>query len=161
MLTATNQRKVIHPVVIVCVEGIKCRALLDTGSSSTYVSSTLIDMAKKQPLRNEYKSVEMMLQRTSEKMEVYELQINEINEKFSIKSEVNKVDRDVLLTLPNPQYERVIQENSHLRGVVMDDKDSKDMLPVHMILGGNDYALIKTPTPTRVGEMGQPIAECT
>ena len=43
----------------------------------------------------------------------------------------------------------------------MDDKGSKNMLPVHVILGASDYALIKTPTPTRVGEMGQPIAEYT
>ena len=35
------------------------------------------------------------------------------------------------------------------------------MLPVHMILGANDYALIKTPTPAIVREMGQPIAEYT
>ena len=84
MLTATNQRKVIHPVVIVSVEGINYRALLDTGSSSSYVSSILIEMVKKQPVQHEYKSVEMMLQKTSKKMEVYELQINEINGKFSI-----------------------------------------------------------------------------
>ena len=43
----------------------------------------------------------------------------------------------------------------------MDEKDSKNMLPVHVILGASDYALIKTPTPTRGGEMGQPSAEYT
>ena len=43
----------------------------------------------------------------------------------------------------------------------MNDNDPKNMLPVHMILGANEYALIKTATPTRVGDMGQPIAEYT
>ena len=33
-MTAANYNTVIHPVVVIKIEGIKCRALLDTGSSS-------------------------------------------------------------------------------------------------------------------------------
>ena len=67
----------------------------------------------------------------------------------------------VLLTLPNPHYEKIIAKNKHLDGVVMNDNDKKKFLPVHVILGANDYALIKISTPTRIGNMGQPIAENT
>lgn len=35
-----NQRDVIYPVVVVEVEGIRCRASLDTGSGNWYVTST-------------------------------------------------------------------------------------------------------------------------
>ena len=51
IFTATNEKKVVHPVVIIEIEGIKCRALLDTGSSSSYVSSTVANIMKKNPVR--------------------------------------------------------------------------------------------------------------
>ncbi|XP_048580704.1 uncharacterized protein LOC116619237 isoform X2 [Nematostella vectensis] len=39
--------QVVYPVVIVDVEGIKCRALLDTGAGSSYASAALLDRLKK------------------------------------------------------------------------------------------------------------------
>ena len=80
---------------------------------------------------------------------------------FSLRSEINGIDRKVLLTLPNPHYERIIAKNKYLDGVVMNSNDKKEYLPVHVILGANDHDLIKTSTPTRIGNMGQPIAENT
>ena len=66
-------------------------------------------------------------------------------------SEVNAIDGKVLLTLSNLLSEKLIAKNKHLDGVVMDDNDRKEYLPVHMILGATDYALIKTSTPFRIG----------
>ena len=43
----------------------------------------------------------------------------------------------------------------------MEDKDSKDIMPVHLILGASDYAKIKTETAPRVGALGEPIGEKT
>ena len=43
----------------------------------------------------------------------------------------------------------------------MEDKDSKDLLPVHLILGANDYTRIKTETAPHVGALGEPIGEKT
>ena len=42
MLVATGESTVIYPVVVVPVDGIKCRALLDSGSGNSYASSSLI-----------------------------------------------------------------------------------------------------------------------
>ena len=39
------------------------------------------------------------------------------------------------------------------------DNDKKEYLPIHEILGANTYALIKTSTPARIGNMRQPIAK--
>ena len=39
----------------------------------------------------------------------------------------------------------------------MDDLDTKNILPVHLILGASDYARIKT----RIGALNEPIAEKT
>ena len=75
--------------------------------------------------------------------------------------QLNGIDRKVLLTLPHPHYAKITAKNKHIDGVVMDDNDRKECLPVHMILGANDYALIKTSASTRIGDMRQPITEKT
>jgi len=43
----------------------------------------------------------------------------------------------------------------------MEDKDFKDILLVHLILGASDYAKIKTKTAPRVGARGEPTGEKT
>ena len=154
-----NQSNVIYPVVVVEVEGVKCRALLDTGSGNSYVSSTLMNLTKKKPVRQEIKTIEMMLHTTTKKIDVYNVEITNINKNFSMSSEVNCVDRPVLLTFQNPRYREVIASNSHLEGIEMDDVDTKPMLPVHMILGASDYSRVKTTTPAKIGDDGKPVAE--
>ena len=58
------------------------------------------------------------------------------------------------MVLENPGYEQVIEANPHLQGVRMDDDDTKKMLPVHIILGANDFAKIRTGERLRVGRRG-------
>ena len=161
LLKATNENNVIYPVVIVKVEGIKCRAQLDTGAGSSYASSTLLQLIKKKPIRQDYKRIEMMMQSTTRVMDIYNLQITDLDEHFSLNSEVSKVDRQVLLTLANPEYEKVLEKYSHLKGVKMNEEDKKTKLPVHMILGASDYARIKTSPSARIGNDGEPVAEKT
>ena len=43
----------------------------------------------------------------------------------------------------------------------MDDDDSKSFLPVHIILGANDFAKIYRGERLRVGQRGEPVAEAT
>ena len=49
----------------------------------------------------------------------------------------------------------------HLKGVEMEDFDTKSILPVHIILGMSGYAKIKNSQTQRVGAMGEPVAERT
>ena len=44
-MTATSVEKtaVIYPAVVVKVQGVKCRALLDTGAGSSYASAALLN----------------------------------------------------------------------------------------------------------------------
>eukprot|EP00794_Sanderia_malayensis_P020984 gene20984-biopygen15490 len=161
ILTTTNERKVIHPVVVIEIEGIRCRALLDTGASTSYVSSTVTKLIKKQPVRQEFKTIEMMLWKRSKRVDIYDVEFKDLKGIFSLRSEVNAIDREVLLTLPNPKYAEIVAKNGHLEGVQKDDNDSKPYLPIHAKLEASGYPLIKTTTPTRIGTMGQPIAEKT
>ena len=56
---------------------------------------------------------------------------------------INKIDKGVLLTVPNSKYVELISKYCR-HGVVMDDTDEKNQLPIHAILGGSEYSRIKT-----------------
>ena len=62
-MTATSAVKtaVIHPVVIVKVQGVKCCALLDTGVHSSCASAVLLDLLRVHPYQREVHQIEMML----------------------------------------------------------------------------------------------------
>ena len=47
MLLITNTSLVTYPVLVIEVEGVKCRALIDTGAGSSYASSKLINKINK------------------------------------------------------------------------------------------------------------------
>ena len=102
-----------------------------------------------------------MMYSMSQKVEIYHLQVASVRSNFKMMAEVTKVNKSVLLSLPNPQYERVIQQHQHLKEVIMEDKDRKPELPIHMILGASEYAKIKTETKPKVGDPGKPVAELT
>ncbi|XP_068738114.1 uncharacterized protein [Montipora capricornis] len=60
-LTAANKRDGIFPVVNVKVNGIECRALIDTGAGSSYASAKLIDLLKIKPIDVKIKQIDMLL----------------------------------------------------------------------------------------------------
>ena len=66
-----------------------------------------------------------------------------VNERHSFNSELNKLEREVCLTLPNPEYNEVLKKYPHLREVHMNDTDEKEQLPVHIVLGASNFARIQ------------------
>jgi len=161
MMTATGKGSVVYPVVVVNVNGIQCRALLDTGAGSSYASAALLSRLQKRPLRRECRRIEMMMGSTTQVIELYKLTISSLQGDFQLDAEVTKVNRGVLLNLENPHYRSILSTYKHLDGVSMADTDEKAELPVHMILGTSEYAKIKTETPPKLGNPGEPIAELT
>ena len=153
--------QVIYPVVLVDVNGFKCRALLDTGAGSSYASSAILDHLGLRPVRKEFKRIEMMLGSVNKVIGVYNVTIKSLNGKFRLETKVTKVDRGTLLSLDNPKYAEVINKYPHLTGVRMIDGDKKAELPVHIILGVSDYAKIRTETRPKIGQPGEPVAELT
>ncbi|KAK3730340.1 hypothetical protein QZH41_011251 [Actinostola sp. cb2023] len=135
MMLATGEGTVIYPVVVVLVEGIKCRALLDTGAGSSYASAALLQHINKRPVRTEHKRIDMMMCSTTQRIDVYDLTVKSVDGKFELATTGNKVDKGVLLTVPNPSYAEKIKKYRHLDGVVMEDNDPKSELPIHMIFG--------------------------
>ena len=138
--TAAGKGSVIHPVIVVNANGIKCRALLDSGAGSSYASAALLDRSKKHPIRREPRRIQMI--HTVNKMsKVYDLEFSNLKGDFHINTEVAEVDCANLLSLGNPKYVRVLEQYSHLQGVTMDEPEKKlDQLPIHLILGATEYA---------------------
>ena len=100
----------------------------------------------------------MMMCSTTQKIEQYDMKISNTctRGKFEMKTTVSKVDKGVLLSIPNPQYNDKIKMFLHLAGVTMDDEDTKPELPIHLILGASEYSRIKTQTKPKSGKAGEP-----
>ena len=71
-------------------------------------------------------------------------------------TQINKVDKGVLLTIPNPKYEQLINRYHHLQQLVTDDNDKNSELLIHVILGSSEYSGIKTATKPQVGQPSEP-----
>ena len=61
MLLTTATSYVTYPVVVIKVEAVKCRTLIDTGVGSSYVSSKLISRLNEKPIRKESKRIETLM----------------------------------------------------------------------------------------------------
>lgn len=108
--------EVIYSVVLVDIDGIKTHALLDTGAGSSYASSSLTNALKKKPKAVKTKRIEMMLGSTTTRVEIYATNIKSLDQKFELGIEVSKVDKPELMTLPNPNYNHLLEKYKYLNG---------------------------------------------
>ena len=160
-MTASGSNEGILPIIPMKVDGITCRALIDTGAGSSYTSGKLIDLFKKKPCETKTRRVDMLVSSQVAKLEVYDTLVESLDGDFSTSVKLTKVHKGELLTVDNPHYQQLIDSYSHLRGVKIEDLDSKEQLPVHMVLGSGEYARIKTETKPHISRDGEPIAEKT
>ncbi|KAK3751387.1 hypothetical protein QZH41_002580 [Actinostola sp. cb2023] len=161
-MTATQTGgKMCHPVVVVTVNGVKCRALLDTGSTSTYISGLLVDLLGIKPTETATRSIKTIVGLVTKRIETYDVKISDTGGSCVLPVCATKVDRKELLSLENPNYPDIIKKYPYLEGVLMEDTATKPLLPIHVILGVNEYTKIRMSGYQRAGEMGEPVAEQT
>lgn len=98
---------------------------------------------------------------TTKSMQVFGVIIGSVQDEFKLEVDTTKVNKRELLVQENPRYKEIPEANSLLKGVRMDDDDTKHRLPIHIILGANDLAKIRTGKLLRVGRRGDPVAEFT
>ena len=72
------ENQVIYPVVVVYVNGVKCRALLDIGARRSYVSKVLLDQVSLKPCRKETKAIEMLMSTAVKTISVYAVTIQNV-----------------------------------------------------------------------------------
>ena len=71
-------------VVLLEVDGIKTRALLNTGAGSSYASAKLVNTLREKPAEIKTKKIEMMLGSMTTKVELYDDNVKSINGDFSL-----------------------------------------------------------------------------
>ena len=91
-----------------------------------------------------------------EHLETYEAEIGSMKGVFNM-----QVNKGQLLSVDNSNYEALIGTYPHLEGVQMNDNAAKPQLPVDVVLGGGEYARIKTDSRPQIGKEGEPVAELT
>ena len=113
------------------------------------------------PHQREVQQIEMMMGVVTKPVEIFKVQISSLKGDFLLETDVTLVNKKQLLALENSCYQQILEKSDHLKGVKMDDMDTKDFLPVHLILGVCDYTKIKTETAPLIGAANEPIAEKT
>ena len=146
---------VIHPIVVITMGGYKFKALLDSGSN---VSSTAIELIKAKVKSSSFRQIAMLTDVETRTMQVYEVVMRSVTGDLSLNVNVTKIEKRELLTLDNPRYSDLVKIQPHLRGVKMEDSDTKACLPAHVIIDANDFAKIRTSGSLRVGRRGDPVA---
>ena len=123
----TNQQASdgVFPVLVIKVNGVKCRALIDSGSGSSYISAKLVNILKAKPVESQMKQVEMLMYSKRVHMETYKLDVESLDGKHEMKVKFIKVDKGELLPINNPHYAELIRDNSHLSKVIIADNDKR------------------------------------
>ena len=74
-------------------------------------------------------------------MPIYSVQISDTKHQFSFQTELNKIEKSVLVELSNPKYLELQNKYQHLKDLEINDNDPKT---VHIILDVKDYTKMKT-----------------
>ena len=82
----------VHPEVVLAVDGIKRGVSVDIRVGSFRASGTLTGKLKGKPDNKEYKRIEMMM--------MYKVQVSNVKGLFSLPTSLSKVDMVTLLTEP-------------------------------------------------------------
>ena len=65
----------VFPVVVVKVNGVMCRALIDCGAGSSYASVKLISMINKQPRKVKTQQIDMLMATKTTRIEMYDTEV--------------------------------------------------------------------------------------
>ena len=79
VLMTNHSSEGVFPVLVIKVNGVKCRALIDSGSGSSYISAKLVNILKVKPVSTQTKQVEMLMSSKRTRMEIYQLNIESVN----------------------------------------------------------------------------------
>ncbi len=160
-MTAKTGSECVFPVVVVKVNGVKCRALIDSGAGSSYASAKLIDTLKVKPAETKTSRIDMLMTSQVTRLEVYKIKIQAVDADYELETNLTKVNKSELLSVDNPQYAKLLKKYEHLKEVKVHETETKKSLPIHVVLGSGEYARVKTKERPLIGNEGEPVAEYT
>ena len=74
-----------------------------------------------------------MLYTATKKVEVFEIQIQDVTSNINFTTKVSKVEKGILTNILNPQYEVMINQFQCLKDIRLKGTDTKSSLPIHVI----------------------------
>ena len=97
----------------------KCRALIDTGAGASYVSSKFISLINQKKARTETETMQTLLNTSSKKIPIYSVQISGTKHQFSFQTKLHKLEKSVLVELPDPKYLELQNKYQHLKDLAI------------------------------------------
>lgn len=91
----------IFPVVVIKVNGLTCRALIDSGAGSSYASARLISELVIKPSEIKSQQIDMLLTSRKAKVELYDVKITSYDGRHERMTRLNKIDESELF-IENP-----------------------------------------------------------
>ena len=152
-----------HPSALVKIGNQNARIVVDTMSTCSYVGSDIITRLQLKPKRRELRTVELMYGSENRMVEVFDIKITSQSGNTDLWIEATNVNRPVITEIPNPWIRRVKFKEPKLRGIrFTEEKSAGDLLPVHLLLGVQDFNRIKMErAPIIGGSKQRPVAEQT
>ena len=102
VLTPSGVGEGVFPVVLLKVDSIITRALIDTGAGSSYISAKVGDMLNKKPCETSTKRVEMLMGSHLTKLETFDVTVQSLDNTFKTDTKLTKVNKSELLAIDNP-----------------------------------------------------------
>ena len=81
----------IFPVVLVKVNGVMCRALIDSGAGSSYASAKLINALEAKPSEIKSQRIDMLMTSQMKKIEIYDVTISSLDGMHEIKANIGNL----------------------------------------------------------------------
>ena len=164
VMTSLQKGGPIHSTARVEINGIRCRLMIDTGATKSYICTDLLHKLHIKPCRTEFCNIEQLYNGVvRKKVEIYKLTMKSLFSDFKVNIEVNNSGKDVITHLPNYNISLLKSRYSKLRDLEFSDENaSENNLPVHILLGMKDYITIKTTkAPIISQDKGPIVAEFT
>ena len=144
------------------IDGIDARIAIDTMSSLNYICTELVKKLKLRPKRREKQTIEQIFGTVKRWVEIYEIEIKSKSTRDKLTIECIKLDKAIITHLPNPSINEIKRRMPKLRRLKFTEESSKEsLLPVHMLLGVQDYQKIWTNKAPVLSAKTNPMAEYT
>ena len=150
---AINKIKVIPATVVAKINEITACKMIDSGSESSYVCTSLLTQLKLKPPRMEKRVIEQIYGTVIRRVEIYKEKItSDVVEDFEMELACINGEKKILTLLPNPRIKSLKKKYDHFRCLRFSDKEALDnMLPVQLILGTSNFGRIRTTGPLVLG----------
>ena len=111
-MTTRTGSECVFPVVVVKVNGVKCRALIDSGAGSSYASAKLIETLGLRPTETKTSRNDMLMTSQLTRLEIYIVKIQSVGSDYELKTNLTKINKGELLFVGNPNMQISLRSTS-------------------------------------------------